>query len=93
MFTAQDIRDRVKQQPFRPVRIVTSAGDHWDIRHPDLVFVGRRDVMVGAAIPEDPEFYDRVTRVSILHITALEDLPPGGGGKEKSNGSGRRKGK
>ena len=76
MYTAEDIQGRLREKPFRPFRIIPSEGLRFDIRHPDLVFVGRHDLMIGFAHPDSPTIYDRVTRVSLLHIVALEDLPP-----------------
>lgn len=84
MFNADDIKTRMRQTPFIPVRIVTSSGQAFDVYHPDLVMVGRRALVVGSASNEDPSQFDRTTQVSILHVTALEDLPlparPGGNG-------------
>ena len=86
MFSSDDIRSRVRQRPFVPVRIVTSAGDTFDIFHPDLIMIGRREVMVGMASTENPTHYEQVTRLAIMHITALEDLPaptpPDGDGQQ-----------
>ncbi len=76
MFTAKDIRERAKQQPFRPLRLVTSSGQSYDVNHPDLIWVGHRDVMVGVAAKDEPNYYDAVSRIAIIHITALQDLPP-----------------
>lgn len=85
MFNAQEIYRRVKGRPFIPVRIRTSDEQAYDVYHPDLVIVGPRYVTVGTASTEGPEYADLVTRVGLLHITALEDLPvpaaPGGNGK------------
>jgi hypothetical protein len=39
------------------------------------VFVGRRDLMIGFPGPDNPSIYDRVTRVALVHVVALEDLP------------------
>jgi hypothetical protein len=75
VFTADDIYARIRQRPFVPLRIVTSAGQTFDVYHPDLVMVGRRDLTVGRGSAENPIHYDQVTRVAILHVTALEDLP------------------
>jgi hypothetical protein len=47
----------------------------FDIEHPDLVFVGRRDLMIGFAALDSPTIYDRVTRLALVHVVALEDLP------------------
>jgi hypothetical protein len=75
MFSYTDIQDRLREKPFRPVRIVVSEGRQFDIRHPDLVFVGRHDLMIGFPSPDNPTVYDRVTRVALVHVVALEDLP------------------
>jgi hypothetical protein len=75
MFTAEEIQARLRQQPFRPVRIVASEGLRFDIQHPDLVFVGRRDLMIGTPDPATPTIYDRIVRVALVHVVALEDLP------------------
>jgi hypothetical protein len=85
MFTANDIQARVRSRPFVPVRIVTSAGQPFDIYHPDLIMVGRRDLTLGTASAENPTQYEQTTRVAILHVTALVDLPvptpPAGNGQ------------
>jgi hypothetical protein len=75
MFTADDIHARVRQHPFIPLRIVTSAGQTFDVYHPDLVMIGWWDLIVGRGSAENPSHYDQVSRVAILHVTALEDLP------------------
>ena len=85
MFSADDIYQRIKGKPFVPVRIATSDGQSFDVFHPDLVIVGRRSVMVGTASTESPAHADLVTRLSIIHITSMEDLPvpapPGSNGR------------
>lgn len=75
MFTPEYIRARMRQQPFTPVRIVTSSGESYEVFYPDLVWVGGRDLQVGTPMPGAPAFYDMVARVAIMHITALQDLP------------------
>jgi hypothetical protein len=74
VYTAADIRARAQTQPFTPFRITTSAGESFDVTHPDLIWIGRREVQIGIARPEEPDFYDRVARLSILHITSMIDL-------------------
>lgn len=75
MFSPEDIKSRLRQQPFRPFRIIASEGQKFDVRHPDLVFVGSRDIMVGFPAPNNPTIYDGVTRLALIHILALEDIP------------------
>ncbi|HMC65325.1 MAG TPA: hypothetical protein VKI65_10335 [Gemmataceae bacterium] len=75
MYRPEDIQGRLRQKPFQPFRIIASEGLRYDIRHPDLVFVGARDLMIGSPAPDNPTIYDQVTRVALVHIVALEDLP------------------
>jgi hypothetical protein len=79
MFTAADIQNRVRQRPFAPFRVVTSAGQTLDVTRPDLIMIGRRDLIIGATSTDDPTTYEQVTRVAIMHVTALQDLPSGAG--------------
>jgi hypothetical protein len=75
VFTPELIQDRLRQKPFRPLRIIASEGRQFDIHRPDLVMVGVRDLMVGFASPRRPAIYEQVTRVALAHIVAMEDLP------------------
>ena len=75
MFTANDIQARVRERPFAPFRIVTSSGEAFDIHHPDLTMVGRRSLTIGTASTQNPTQYETTSRVAILHVTALQDLP------------------
>ena len=75
MFNSDDIQRRLRQSPFIPVRIIISSGQTFDILHSDLVLVGRRDITIGMASSENPTQYEQTTRVPIMHVTALEDLP------------------
>ena len=75
MFSAEDIQKRLRAKPFQPLRIVASEGLRFDIHHPDLVLVGRHDLMIGFPSSEYPTIYDRVTRVALVHVVGLEDLP------------------
>jgi hypothetical protein len=85
MFRAEDIQDRLKEKPFRPVRIVASEGLHYDIYHPDLVLVGRRDLTIGYPGPENPSIYDQVVRVALVYVVALEDLSASTADTSESN--------
>jgi hypothetical protein len=83
MYRPEDIQARLRQRPFLPLRIIVSEGLQFDILHPDLVLVGSRDITIGFPGPDNPSIYDRVTRVALVHVVALEDIPatttPGNG--------------
>jgi hypothetical protein len=78
LFTPEYIRKRCKGQPFVPLRLVTSSGESYEVHHPDMLWVGERDVHVGISSKKNPSIYSQVSRVALMHITAIEDLavPP-----------------
>ncbi len=75
MFTAEDIRARIRKQPFRPFRVVSSSGESYEVHHPELIMVGKRELTIGSPSSESPEIYDRQDWIALMHVTALEDLP------------------
>lgn len=75
MFTAESIKGRLNEKPFRPVRIIASEGLTFDINHPDLVWVGRNDLQIGFASPDLPTIYDRTIRIALANVIGLEDIP------------------
>jgi hypothetical protein len=75
MFTSDEIQARLREQAFVPLRVVTSSGQMYDINHPDLVLVGRRSITIGVASNENPAQYDTLSRVAIMHITDLQEMP------------------
>jgi hypothetical protein len=85
MFTADNIQARLREKPFTPVRVVTSSGQSYDVTHPDLVLVGRRFLIIGTASNENPSQFETASRVAILHITDVQDMPHGA--PPESNGS------
>ena len=88
MFTPEQIRDRVRKQPFAPLRIVTSSGESYNVQHPDMIWIGLREIHVGMPSERKPQFYGRTSRIAIMHITALEDLPS----RSRPKGDGRGRG-
>jgi hypothetical protein len=75
MFSPDDIQARLRQQPFVPLRIVTTTGQSYDIHHPELMMVGRHYVIVGLPSKENPTQIEQDTRVAIIHLTEIQDLP------------------
>ena len=75
MFRPEEIQARLREKPFHPLRLIVSEGLRYDIHHPDLVFVGERDLMIGFASAAHPTIYNRVIRVALVHLVGIEDLP------------------
>jgi len=72
--TPEELHDTVKQQPFEPFRMVMTDGAAYDIRHPDLLWVGKRTAMVGLTGSPGQTFFERSVKVDLLHIVRLEPL-------------------
>ena len=80
----EELRDTLKQQPFEPFRIVLTDGEGYDIRHPDLLLVGKRSATVGLAGDGSEPYYERTVKVDLLHISRTEPLAKPQ--RRKSNG-------
>ena len=73
--THEELYDAARRQPFSPFRLVLTTGETFDIRHPDLIMVGRRSAVVGVTNNPAHPVYDRSIRVDLLHVVAIEELP------------------
>jgi len=75
MFSENEILARIRERPFKPVRFVTTTGQTYDVYHPDFIMIGRREMMIGTASAANPAAFEQVTRVSLLQVTEMRDLP------------------
>ena len=75
IYTPDDVQSRLRERPFAPVRILTSTGQAYDIYHPDLVLIARRFLVIGIPSSDNPSQADQVTRVALVHLAELRDLP------------------
>ena len=73
--TLDTIQDLLHRQPFEPFRIVTSSGETYPVRHPEMAWPIRNGVYVGiggkGGLPERAAF------VWLLHVAAVETLANG----------------
>lgn len=72
--TTTTFRDLLKQQPFKPFRVVMSSGESYDVRHPEMAWVTKNDLLVGVDVAQDgmpAEF--RVC--PLFHVATVEPLP------------------
>ncbi len=73
--TVQTFRDLLRQQPFKPFRLVMSSGQSYEVRHPEMAWVTKSDILVG--IDSDDDFFPAEFKIcSMLHVTAVEPLEP-----------------
>ena len=74
MVPPQDILGYQKAQPFRPFQIRMTGGRVFDIRHPEMIRVGKNSLIVFTFVSDDPAIYDRWETVSPLLIESLSHL-------------------
>ena len=74
MMTFGKIGEYVQAEPFRPFRIKMASGQTYEIRHPEMILVGRNSVRVygshGTADESPPQWHD----VSMMLMETLEPL-------------------
>jgi hypothetical protein len=71
--TTTTFRDLLKQRPFRPFRVVMSSGESYDVRHPEMAWVTKNDLLVGVDGADDgmpAEF--RIC--PLFHVATVEPL-------------------
>ena len=71
--TLQTFQELLRQQPFKPFRLVMSSGETYEVRHPEMAWLTRTDILVGIDAIEDgipAEF--RIC--SLLHVATIEPL-------------------
>ena len=73
--THEELQAAARRQPFKPFRVVLTTGATYDIRHPDLILVGRRSAILGIVNKPNGTVYDRTLNVDLLHVVGIEELP------------------
>ena len=71
--TTTTFRDLLRQQPFKPFRVVMSSGESYDVRHPEMAWVTKNDLLVGVDVADDgmpAEF--RIC--PLFHVATVEPL-------------------
>jgi hypothetical protein len=77
--TPEELRDSVQEKPFRPFRLVLTDGSAYDIRHPELLWVGQHSAYVGLTGSAGQTYFERSVKLSIQHITQIvpiDELTP-----------------
>ena len=67
------ILNHLRREPFRPIRICLSDGSSYEVRHPEMALVTRREVVIAlpsgeGGVPERSAFCDP------LHVTWVEPV-------------------
>jgi hypothetical protein len=72
MMTFSKIGEYVQAEPFRPFRIKMASGESYEIRHPEMILVGRSTVRVyqNGEVEAAPHWQD----VSMLLMESIEPI-------------------
>jgi hypothetical protein len=71
-----DLLARVQTRPFVPFRLIVSEGGSYEVRHPDMIMVARRHVVVGLPAPENDSIAETTHLVALIHVVRVEPLEP-----------------
>jgi hypothetical protein len=66
-------RDLLKQQPFKPFRLVMSSGESYEVRHPEMAWVTVNDIYVGIDGAEDG-LPTEARICPMLHVATVESM-------------------
>lgn len=70
--TLQTFRKMLARRPFQAVRLVTSSGESYEVRHPETAFLTRTEIVIGTNLRDGVPAQFKI--VSLLQITAIEPL-------------------
>ncbi len=66
MINPRELLNYLKAKPFRQFRIHMASGDGFDVRHPEMVRVGRNSMMLFTFVSDNAEIYDRWETLSLM---------------------------
>lgn len=71
---ADDVRDMLRGQPFKPFQIHVDDGTTRRVDHPDQVLVLRSRLIL--SVDDGDGFNDRAEHVALSHIVRMEEIEP-----------------
>lgn len=67
----QDLLELTRAQPFEPFELQLSTGEHFAVRHPENLLVGRTKCYLPVF---DNGIVDRMVHVALVHIVKIDML-------------------
>jgi hypothetical protein len=74
MMTSHQLLEYLKAEPFRPFQIHMASGRTFDIRHPEMVRVGKHDLVIFSLVSDEPDMHDHWNTVSPMLIEFISHL-------------------
>ena len=84
MMTPPSVLGYVRAEPFRPFRINIASGKTFDVRHPEMVRVGRTNLIVFSFASDQPDVFDEWQSVSLMLIESISHLEAQVAGRDES---------
>lgn len=82
MLSPRVVLDRLTAEPFEPFRLRMASGHTYEVRHPEMVTVGRSSLVVHTVDDDDR------TRWHNVSLMLLEEIQPLNPPAKQGNGSG-----
>jgi len=76
MMTFRKIAEHLEAEPFQPFRIKMASGSTFEIRHPEMLLLGKTTAKVYSAQPDSPEGKLRWHDVSLMLMEIVEPIEP-----------------
>jgi hypothetical protein len=70
----EDLLYWVRSTPFTPFRIRLNSGRVFEIRHPEMLRVGRTSALIFSYIGEPTDPYEKIEMVSLVLIESVEPI-------------------
>jgi hypothetical protein len=71
----QDLQRRLRSKPFEPFRMFLTDGTTCDIRHPEVLLVGKRTAILGLTSDPQDTAFDQAVDIDLFHIICVEPPP------------------
>lgn len=72
---AKEIVKKVKVEPFEPLLVITSAGDRYEVRHPENLQVVRNGTLYIFSPSEDELTVESPVIVGLHQVASIEPSP------------------
>ncbi|HWG41451.1 MAG TPA: hypothetical protein VN688_01605 [Gemmataceae bacterium] len=68
----EDVEKKVRQRPFKPFRLYLTDGSTYEVRHPELIMLGRRYLVLGIAADPSQTVFDQSVDIDLFHIVRMD---------------------
>ena len=75
MMTFKEVLNHVTAEPFRPFRIHTASGRSYEVKHPEVVMVGKTALTLSVPLSDDiPDAQGMSYKLSLMSIESIEPM-------------------